>query len=536
MPRTRRGALWRFALAAVLIVGLTATTTAVAGLLEVKTVIGYIDQTPPLPKDVGVQLPAPGAPETLLLVGSDHRAGEPYTAANTDTIMLVRIDDSSSTTNVMSIPRDLAVILSGPGGSYEGKLNAAYSIGGIKMLVQLLKQQVLPGLKITHVLDVNFAGFSDLIDAIGCVYTDVDHRYYNNTALTDYSSIDIQPGYQKLCGDNQSISGALAFVRFRHTDSDVVRNARQQDFLRWAKDGYSSDQLVANRNNLLSIFGRHVQADHSLHTTDGLIDLFNLVVNAAGHTVKSIPFPEYFGACTAGNAQTPCYVYAIGSGPEGTAPVGQATPAEAAAYRRFLRPTIAPPPATTTPGTTTTRTPTGARRPSRRPAAGPNDAGLIADVHDGESQAALLGQAGMPVLYPKMIVAGSEYCSAITGNCNEWPEPASEYEHSYPREYLIHDRRGAAHAAYVMTLVINSALGEYYTVQGMSWQHPPIFNAVKRVQTIDGKHLSEYLDGRSIALIADHTPKGVYWISNTLANDIPNSQMIAMAASLTPAR
>jgi hypothetical protein len=70
----------------------------------------------------------------------------------------------------------------------------------------------------------------------------------------------------------------------------------------------------------------------------------------------------------------------------------------------------------------------------------------------------------------------------------------------------------------------------------MSWQHPPIFNAVKRVQTIDGKHLSEYLDGRSIALIADHTPKGVYWISNTLANDIPNSQMIAMAASLTPAR
>ena len=33
--------------------------------------------------------------------------------------------------------------------------------------------------------------------------------------------------------------GALAFVRFRHTDTDIVRNARQQDFIRWAKDQYS---------------------------------------------------------------------------------------------------------------------------------------------------------------------------------------------------------------------------------------------------------------------------------------------------------
>jgi anionic cell wall polymer biosynthesis LytR-Cps2A-Psr (LCP) family protein len=99
---------------------------------------------------------------------------------------------------------------------------------------------VFPELQVNHIVDVNFAGFEDLVNAIGCVYTDVDHRYYNNTAgLTDYSSIDIQPGYQKLCGD-QAITGALAFVRFRHTDSDIVRNARQQDFIRWAKDQYGS--------------------------------------------------------------------------------------------------------------------------------------------------------------------------------------------------------------------------------------------------------------------------------------------------------
>ena len=45
----------------------------------------------------------------MLLIGSDHRAGEPFRDANTDTMMLVRIDPNSSTINVLSVPRDLKV-------------------------------------------------------------------------------------------------------------------------------------------------------------------------------------------------------------------------------------------------------------------------------------------------------------------------------------------------------------------------------------------------------------------------------------------
>ena len=101
-PRRRPVAVRRSA--SVVVVGCTAGATAVAGLLQIKDIVDVINSTPALSKDVGVQLPAPGAPETLLLVGSDHRAGEPYSAANTDTMMLVRIDDSSRTINVMSIP------------------------------------------------------------------------------------------------------------------------------------------------------------------------------------------------------------------------------------------------------------------------------------------------------------------------------------------------------------------------------------------------------------------------------------------------
>ncbi len=52
----------------------------------------------------------------MLLIGSDHRAGEPFRSANTDTMMLVRLDPNSSTINVLSIPRDLEVEIPEGGG------------------------------------------------------------------------------------------------------------------------------------------------------------------------------------------------------------------------------------------------------------------------------------------------------------------------------------------------------------------------------------------------------------------------------------
>jgi LCP family protein required for cell wall assembly len=189
---------------------------------------------------VSVQIPKPGQAQTLLVIGSDHHADESYSAANTDTMLLIRLNADSSTINLLSVPRDLKVQIPQGGKTFTGKLNAAYGVGGPNLLVNILKTQVFPGFAVNHVIDVNFAGFSDLVDAIGCVYSDVDRRYYNNVTQTTYSSIDIQPGYQQLCGQQ-----ALQFVRFRHTD-DIVRNARQRDFLRWAKDGYSGEELLAN--------------------------------------------------------------------------------------------------------------------------------------------------------------------------------------------------------------------------------------------------------------------------------------------------
>jgi LCP family protein required for cell wall assembly len=503
LPTSRRGALWRFALGSVIVIAFTAATTAVAGLLQFKQLAADLSLTPPL-KHANVTIATPGAPQTLLLIGSDHRAGTPWKAANTDTMMLVRLNASSRTINLLSVPRDLRVQIPQPGGSFTGRINEAYSLGGPNLLVKILRRQVFPGLHVNHIVDVNFGGFRDLVNAIGCVYVDVDHRYYNNTVYTNYSSIDIQPGYQRLCGVS-----ALSFVRFRHTDSDLVRNARQQDFLRWVKDEFSSSYLFDNRDRLLRIFGAHTQTDADLHSIDGLINLFNLVAFSAGHTVKQIPFPAIFLPCGNQPGAIPggaCYLIASPS-------------AERRAFRQFITPTLAP-------------SHSAGHSGARRSHSSPSPPAVTADPADGQLQAAALHHVGMPVYYPRLIASGSSYCLSTTGNCPL--EIASTG--SYPRGYSIRSRTGKRHAAYRMTLQLNPVLGEYYGVQGTTWRTPPILNNPTTTKVVNGKHLDLYLNGGKLSLVAWRTPQAAYWISNTLTDTLGQQQMLAIAASLVRAR
>ena len=504
IPHSRSGALWRFAAAAVVVIACTAATTAVAALLQFKQIATYLSATPAL-KDAQVVVPNPGQPQTILIIGSDHRAGTSFSSANTDTMMLVRLDPSSSTINVLSIPRDLKVQIPGAGTT---KLNSAYSVGGPNLLETVIRENVFPDLRVNHIVDINFGGFEDLVNAIGCVYSDVDHRYYNNTAQTDYSSIDLQPGYQKLCG-----TAALTFVRFRHTASDNVRNARQQDFIRWAKDQYGVDNLISNRDKLLKIFGQHTQTDRSLHTTDGLINLFNLVAFSAGHTIKQIPFPAIFLPCPlTASGQTPCYV------------TDEAQSAENA-YQQLMTPTTGPAPSAVP----------AVKKSRHTSASSARAAGLSADPTDGKAQAAALAKLAMPIYYPRLIAGDSQYCSDLGTDCYEYPNPGYVYNGSYPRAYTIHDQSGVPHFAYRMTLVVNPVLGEYYGVQGTTWRDPPILRVPQQVRTVHGKHLLLFLDGRHINLVGWRTAQAAYWVSNTLNDALSNPAMIDIAASLTKA-
>ncbi len=494
-PHSRGGALWRFALAGVLVVTCTAAATAVAGLLQFVNLRNDINQSLPIVHPP-VLIPQPGAPQTILILGSDHRAGEPQSAANSDTIMLVRLNGSSDTINVISVPRDLQVNIPLPNGLTEtAKINASYPAGGPNLVVKTLQHDVFPQLKINHIVDINFLGFKELVDAIGCVYTDVDRRYYNvnlGTAATNFSAIDIQPGYQKLCDEN-----ALAYVRYRHTDTDIVRSARQQDFIRDAKDQYGQTRLIQNRDKLLKIFGKHTQTDPNLHTVDGLINLFDLVAFADGHSIREVHFPAILQPCL---PPAPCYVTAT---PE----------SEAQAYKRFMA-------VIKTGNGAAASSNTASAKPKRSRSSHISTVGLESDLLAGKQQAAAM-RSRLRVYVPRLIAGGTTY---------EGPTPGA-----YPRSYELHDPHGNPHPAYRVVLAFNATLGQFYGVQGTTWRNPPILASPSEIRFVAGKRLELHFDGRKLRLVAWRTAQGVYWVSNTLSLDLTNQQMLGIAASLTHA-
>jgi hypothetical protein len=174
-----------------------------------------------------------------------------------------------------------------------------------------------------------------------------------------------------------------------------------------------------------------------------------------------------------------------------------------------------------------------AAAPSTAPASAsaPTSEGLVGDPADGQSQAAALRGSGLPVYYPRVIRAGSRYCLSRAGNCPlEVADP-----HAYPREYRI-DAGGRNYPAYRMTLVIKPSLGEHYGVQGTTWTNPPILNRPTRTEIVDGKRLLEFFNGGKLSLVGWKTAGAAYWISNTLTESIPADQLLAIAASLQPAR
>lgn len=170
----------------------------------------------------------PGQAAIVLVIGYDHRADEgDGSPSRSDTLMLLRADPETRSISMLSLPRDLVVNVVCPGrGRTRQKINYAYAWCGSKGTVETVKE--LTGLPINYLVTVNFRGFKQVVNRLGGVWIDIDHRYYNNQGGPNgYAKINLVPGYQRLTG-----GAALDYVRFRHTDSDLFRVARQQQFVK----------------------------------------------------------------------------------------------------------------------------------------------------------------------------------------------------------------------------------------------------------------------------------------------------------------
>jgi LCP family protein required for cell wall assembly len=281
--------LLRALLAAAVIVAATAGASATAGLLEIEELIRTVPRGGPAIPQVGLEPTRSGEPQTILLMGSDRRWKDTDDdPPRSDTLMLVRIDPEQQATTVLSIPRDLRVDVPGRG---TRKINDAYGLGGPSLAMRTVKE--LTGLEINHAINVNFKGFRGVVNLFDCFYADIDRRYFHSNKGVPvgqrYDAIDLKPGYQRLCGND-----ALDYVRYRHTDSDITRSARQQDFLRAAKDQVSTSSLIDDRAALAREFSKATQTDEDLRSASGFIRLAKLALGTADDPIRQIPFPAEF--------------------------------------------------------------------------------------------------------------------------------------------------------------------------------------------------------------------------------------------------
>ena len=495
---------WRFTLGSTIIVLVTAAATATVILRYVDSIAEALSHNDVLQNKVERFLSRTngGEPENILILGSDKRASEPEDPGRSDTTILLRLDPDQEAISLMSIPRDLEVEIPGYG---TDKFNAAFAYGGPRLTLRVVKE--LTGLPINHVVNVDYLGFVRAVDAIECVYVDVDRRYYHNNAESseEYAEINVQPGYQLLCGKK-----ALQYVRYRHTDTDLVRAARQQDFLSAARQRVPIDDLVLDRNDLLDIFTQYTTSDISDKET--MLEVLKLFVSSRNAVIKEVHFPAELG---------PSYVYAspemiqeavdkflgieASSGPRGSLEdIGDRPKKKAGTgggkHKKKQKPQLAPP----------------------KP---PGSDGLVPAGEAGEMEAKSVARkvsSGFPVFYPTRLPSGAAYVES------------NSYEHVQdPRVYHFKDPDGNRHGAYRMVVELPLSDGtHYFGVQGVQgWEDPPILGNPSLTRTIHGREYEIFVDGDRVPLIAWHRGDNTYWIANDLLNTLTNDQMVGMARS-----
>jgi polyisoprenyl-teichoic acid--peptidoglycan teichoic acid transferase len=477
-------ALWpRFLAASLVIVIAMATATSVSILLYLSDIAkglgGIKGVQHQLQESVG------GDPQNILILGSDKRPDLKGDPGRSDTTMMLRVDPDNDAIALLSLPRDLKVNIPGYG---IGKLNDAYTVGGPQKTLKVVHQ--LTGIDINHVVNVDFGGFEKAINAIDCVYVDVDRHYFNsNEGLAPdqlYAEINIQAGYQMLCGDR-----ALQYVRYRHTDNDIVRSARQQDFLREARAKLGIGRLFRDRDDLIDIFKKYTTSD--IDDPETMLQVLKTFLGAADAPVRQIHFKGTLG---------PSYVTA--SDDEIHTAVDQ-----------FL----------------------GLR----------DTPGSLGDEAGGGGGS---NKKKEPKNKPKPQGDGGPSLIDAAGSTAPWAQrfaPAVGFSVFYPtqlapattvsdesREYKIADEDGKVHTAYkfVFSIPGTSVPAEYYGLMGTTWTDPPILDNPSETREIGDREYELFFDGDRLRLVAWHTDKAAYWLNNTLLQTLEEDEMLAIAQSM----
>ncbi|WP_063832275.1 MULTISPECIES: LCP family protein [Streptomyces] len=219
----------------------------------------------------------------ILVLGSDSRSGEngdladgdTGDTARSDTAMVVHINQDHSRAQIVSIPRDTLVTrpdctdASGKSvpGAKRAMYNSAFESGGAACAVKTTEQ--LTGLRMDHYLQIDFAGFARVVDAIGGA------TVTTTVAIHDKDSgLDLPAGQHHLDGQQ-----ALAFVRTRHgvgDGSDLGRIELQKQMVKSLLRQAGGAGLLTDPVKLWSIgdtVTKSVTTDSALGSVNSLVGL-----------------------------------------------------------------------------------------------------------------------------------------------------------------------------------------------------------------------------------------------------------------------
>jgi LCP family protein required for cell wall assembly len=489
--------------------------------------------------------------------------------------MLVRADPNLKAVSMLSFPRDLVVDVTCPDKpSYRGRINEAFTVCGTKGTLETVRK--LTGLPVHYLVTVNFRGFRQLVDAVGGVWVDIDRRYFNDRGGPyGYATINLQPGYQKLGGYQ-----ALDYVRYRHTDSDLYRVARQQLFLRAFKQQVRAQftplkipnlvKTIANNTEVAAgggktidfstlvsyaLFAYELPPGHFFQARIGGLEGYAELTTAAENITQAVQefshpdveSPEKAtlnGNGVAGSASTAGYLLNQRGYPILTPPNG--APANAPSFDYFETKVYFQP----------------GEQPSRLAAQRVANLFGSADVESLPTDVAQLGNGAVVTV----IVGQTFHGTLAPAPVDKTPEkqPANVAPGADASVAYLEERQGRIPFPLLVPTVIerNSWIdrekpvrmyrvgddrkhktvrltyrtggGEYWGVQMTDWEDAPVLSERNFVRNIGGRRYELHYIGPKLHMVVLRTEEATYWVVNTVLDTLSNETMLAIAKGLRP--
>jgi LCP family protein required for cell wall assembly len=246
------------------------------------------------PTLIATSIPRESDRVNILVMGIDRRPGEPF-ISRTDSMMIFSIDPQSDSAAILSIPRDLYIVIPGRG---RDRINTAFvygsaggnPAGGASLAMQTVEYNL--GVQIDHYILVDFSAVTRGVDALGGIDVNVPYEIYDETFPDMNYGFDpfyVAAGMQHFDGIT-----ALKYARTRHQDTDFHRASRQQQVVLAVRNKVASmgfAELLRQAPVLYQQLNNGIRTDLSL---DEIIQLATAAASIPGDSIQNIVLDQNY--------------------------------------------------------------------------------------------------------------------------------------------------------------------------------------------------------------------------------------------------